>query len=57
MRVSKEFDLGRSQSELEFVDVELAGDTPLFVDPRALRLHDSEWASECVALVQIFFGK
>lgn len=56
MRVSQQFNLGRGQDQLEFVDVDLAGDAPLFVDPRALRLLESEWSEECVALVQDFFG-
>ena len=55
MRVSERYNLGRTQPLLEFVDVELDRDTPLFVDPRALRLLDSEWAEECVSLVQDFF--
>jgi hypothetical protein len=55
MRVSEHYGLGRSQPVLEFVDVDLERDTPLFVDPRALRLLDSEWAEECVSLVQDFF--
>ncbi|MHB1955490.1 MAG: hypothetical protein ACYCOU_17275, partial [Sulfobacillus sp.] len=55
MRVSQRFTLGAAQSQLEFVDIDLESDTPLFVDPRALRLLDSEWAEECVALIQDFF--
>ena len=55
MRVSARFHLGVAQSQLEFVDVDLSKDVALFVDPRALRLLDSDWADECVALVQDFF--
>lgn len=55
MKVSRRFNLQGSQSQLEFIDVDLAKDVALFVDPRALRLLDSEWAEECVALVQDFF--
>lgn len=55
MKVSAFYKLGLSQSQLEFVDVDIAGDVPFFVDPRALRLLDSDWADECVALVQDFF--
>lgn len=55
MRVSRRFKLGLSQSQLEFVDVDLDRDIAFFVDPRALRLLDSDWADECVALVQDFF--
>lgn len=55
MKVSTQFNLGFTQSQLEFVDVDLERDMPFFVDPRALRLLDSEWAEECVALIQDFF--
>jgi hypothetical protein len=56
VQVSTQFNLGLSQAQLEFVDVDLDGDIPFFVDPRALRLLDSDWADECVALIQDFFG-
>jgi hypothetical protein len=41
MRVSEEFNLGRTQPSLEFVDVDVCGDTPVYVDPRALRSIES----------------
>lgn len=56
MRFSEHFKLGRSQSELDFVDIDVEGDIPLFLDPRALYLLQGEWASECVSLLQSFFG-
>lgn len=55
MRVSTYFQLDRSQPTLDFVDVDVEGDSPVFVDPRALRLFHSAWADECVALIQSFF--
>ncbi|MDA8027302.1 MAG: hypothetical protein M0T78_12355 [Actinomycetota bacterium] len=55
MRISERFNLSISQSLLEFVDVDLDRDAPFFIDPRALHDLDSEWAEECVALVQDFF--
>lgn len=54
-RISEHYNLGRDQSRLDFVDVNLEGDTPLFVDPRALRLVPTPWGTECVSLVQHFF--
>ena len=56
MRVSQYFNLGRTQAQLEFVDVEIERDTKLFIDPRALRLLESEWAERSVALIQDFFN-
>jgi hypothetical protein len=55
MRVSQAFNLERAQGELDFVDVDVDGDTRLYVDPRALRLLTTEWGQECVSLIQHFF--
>ncbi len=55
MRVSEYFQLGRAQPTLDFVDVDVFGDLPVFVDPRALRLLPNEWGAECVSLIQGFF--
>ena len=38
MRFSEAFHLQKKQAELDFVDVELASDIPLFVDPFALSI-------------------
>ena len=56
MRVSTYYSLNRTQPSLDFVDVDIYGDSRVFVDPRALRLLKTEWAEECVALIQHFFG-
>ena len=55
MRISKFFNLGRTQPSLDFVDVDITNDLQVYVDPRALRLLPSSWGSECVSLVQNFF--
>jgi hypothetical protein len=55
LRVSEHYGLGRTQGELDFVDVKIDGDTALFVDPAAIRRLHGDWAHECVALVQDFF--
>ncbi len=55
MKISEHYGLKRTQAQLEFIDVDLLGDTRLFVDPRALRLLDSEWGERCVALIQDYF--
>lgn len=56
VRVSDYFRLRRDQSVLDFVDVNVAGDTTVFVDPRAIRLEGTQWADWCVSLLQDFFG-
>jgi hypothetical protein len=55
MRVSSYFKLKRSQAALDFIDVDIVKDTPLFLSPRAIALLPSEWGDRCVHLIQNFF--
>ena len=55
MHVSEHYKLGLHQGELDFVDVSIETDTPLFIDPRALLLVRTDWGQARVALVQDFF--
>lgn len=55
MKVSKAFGLKRTQAELDFVDVELDEDTPLFVDPFALSIRKDDWSYRCTQHVVSFF--
>lgn len=54
-RISRYFNLGRDQTTLDFVDVPIGNDTPVFLDPSRLRTMQTEWASECNSLLQHFF--
>lgn len=54
-RITSHYQLGRKQPTVDFVDVDIHGDTRVFIDPRALRLLPSEWGNRCVSLVQSFF--
>jgi hypothetical protein len=55
MRFSEAFGLGKTQAELDFVDVELARDTPLFVDPFALSIGKDDWSFACTQHIVSFF--
>lgn len=55
-RVSALYSLGRTQPTLDFVDVNIAGDTAVFLSPSALAMLPSEWGDRCVHLIQNFFG-
>lgn len=57
MRVSTYYKLDRTQPSLDFVDVDIKRDTPLFISPKALTMLPSEFGDECVHLVQSFFHK
>jgi len=55
MRVSTHYKLKKKQAELDFVDVPLDTDLPVFVEPTAIRALETPWSSHCVALLQSFF--
>jgi hypothetical protein len=55
MKFSQAFGVRRRQAELDFVDVELARDTPLFVDPFALSIRKDEWSYGCTEQIVSFF--
>lgn len=55
MRISEFYKLNRKQPSLDFIDVDIIGDTRVFVSPRAIRQLPSTWGDECVFLIQSFF--
>jgi len=55
MRVSEYFRLGRTQPFLDFLDIPVGKDIPVFLDPGRLRAMTSTWATECISLLQTFF--
>lgn len=54
-RLSDYFQLGLAQPALDFVDIDVEGDLPVFLDPTALLGLRTSWAGGCVALLQDFF--
>ncbi|MGF1887448.1 hypothetical protein L4D13_15075 [Photobacterium profundum] len=55
MRVSEYFKLNRTQAYLDFVDVPLNTDVPVFLDPNSIKSLDSVWGNELASLLQSFF--
>ncbi|MCE2597420.1 hypothetical protein K6Y31_21880 [Motilimonas cestriensis] len=55
MRVSDYYNLGRTQPYLDFVDIRLDTDIPVFLDPTAIKTLDSPWGHELSSLLQSFF--
>lgn len=55
--VSKTFNLGKSQAELDFVDVDVTKDTPLFIDPFALSRRRDRWSHEAHQTLSEFFQR
>ena len=57
MLVSDYYKLGVTQPSLEFLDVDVVMDIRVFVDPHAFRYINTDWARECVALLQDFYDE
>ena len=47
--------MANSQSELDFVDVELDRDSPLYLDPYAIQLKSDDWSDICTSQIRSFF--
>lgn len=56
-RVTNVFTLGVAQGGVDFVDVDVDGDVPVFIDPTAIRLQRGDWADACVVALQSFFAE
>ncbi|MGK9053113.1 hypothetical protein [Neorhizobium petrolearium] len=54
-RFSVVFGLSNTQATLDFVDVDLATDTPLYIDPYAIQIRDDEWSAKCGDAIRSFF--
>lgn len=53
--VAQYFNLKKRQAQLDFVDVSLEGDIPLFLDPFALSQRQDEWSRECHHTIMVYF--
>jgi len=54
-RFSDHFKLGKTQSQLDFVDIPVDTDIALYVDPYALSVSGNDWLRECGNIVVAFF--
>lgn len=57
MRLSEHFRLNKSQLELDFVDIDIIGDIPLFLDPHYISFQKSQISQEASFSIQTFFDK
>lgn len=55
MQVSQALGLSKTQPELDFVDIELSTDTPLFLDPAAFYEGEGIFAENCSRDIEQFF--
>ncbi|MDD5209843.1 MAG: hypothetical protein PHV36_10685 [Elusimicrobiales bacterium] len=56
-KFSEYFKLNKSQAELDFVDVPIKGDIPLFIDPFAIHHREDRLAFDCHNTIVDFFGR
>jgi hypothetical protein len=55
MRISKKFGLQKSQYELDFIDIDTEGDTPLFIDPYFLASREDPLSVDASRTIRNFF--
>jgi hypothetical protein len=55
MKFSHTFGIQKTQAELDFVDIDLERDMPLFVDPFALSIRRDQWSYHCTQHIVSFF--
>ena len=54
-RVTDYYNLGVTQGGVDFVDVDVHTDVPVYIDPTAMRHQAGPWAEACVDALQSFF--
>lgn len=55
MKISEKFNLNKSQFELDFVDIDVDKDIPLFLDSNLIRKYDSELNAKLSSTMDSFF--
>lgn len=54
-RVTDYFNMGMKQGSVDFVDVDVHTDVPVFIDPTAIRHQSGSWAEACIRGLQTYF--
>jgi len=57
MRISQIYNLNKTQAQLDFVDIDISQDTPLFIDPFFISIRTDNWSIETSRTIRDFFQK
>lgn len=57
MKISRIYNLGKSQAELDFIDIDINEDIPLFLDPFFISIRTDNWSIEASRTIRDFFQK
>lgn len=55
MNISEKFNLNKTQRELDFIDIDIEKDTPLFVDPYFISTRPDPWSVDAHRTMESFF--
>ncbi|WP_417351811.1 hypothetical protein [Flavobacterium alkalisoli] len=55
MKISEIYNLNKSQAELDFIDIDITKDTPLFLDPFFLSKKNDNWSQDATLTLRSFF--
>ncbi|MGH7215617.1 MAG: hypothetical protein ACREIG_00100 [Nitrospiraceae bacterium] len=55
MKISRYFKLGVTQHEIDFVDIDIDNDTPVFIDPHFLAIRTDWWSKDATRGIRSFF--
>lgn len=56
MKISKKFNINRKQSELDFVDIDINKDIPLFIDPYRISKLSGNFVCQANDVINNFFS-
>ena len=56
MRISKKFNLGKTQNELDFIDIDINKDMPLFIDPYRISKLSGPFIDEANGIINNYFS-